>query len=173
MNRQNIKYIGHFFLIVGIQVLVLNHININGLINPYLYPLLIILLPLNIRPYALLLIAFFTGITIDCFEHSYGMHASVLVLVAFLRPLLFKILNPKEQENDDLIDMYYHGVTWFVVYISIMVFLHHLIYFVVEKGNFSAYHFTFIKTIISSIFSVLCMMMYLLFASNKSSTKYN
>lgn len=173
MNRQNIRYIGHCFLIIVIQVLILNFINISGMINPYMYPLLIILLPLTVRPYALLLIAFFVGMTIDIFTETPGMHTSALVLVAFLRPLLFKVLNPKEQETNELMDMYYHGITWFVVYIAIMVFIHHFVFFIVEKGNMIAYHYTFLKTIISSVFSVLCMMMYLLFASSKSSVKYN
>ena len=173
MNRQNIKYIGHCILIILVQVLILNHININGMINPYIYPLLIILLPITVRPYNLLIIAFSVGFVIDVFRDTLGMHTSALVLVAFLRPLLFKLLNPKEQETNDLMDMYYHGVTLFVVYVSIVVFIHHSVFFLVEKGNFVSYHYTFFKTIISSMFSVLFMMMYLLFSSNKSAAKYN
>jgi hypothetical protein len=143
------------------------------MINPYIYPLLIILLPITVRPYNLLIIAFSVGFVIDVFRDTLGMHTSALVLVAFLRPLLFKLLNPKEQETNDLMDMYYHGVTWFVVYVSIVVFIHHSVFFLVEKGNFVSYHYTFFKTIISSMFSVLFMMMYLLFSSNKSAAKYN
>jgi hypothetical protein len=143
------------------------------MINPYIYPLLIILLPITVRPYNLLIIAFSVGFVIDVFRDTLGMHTSALVLVAFLRPLLFKLLNPKEQETNDLMDMYYHGVTWFVVYVSIVVFIHHSVFFLVEKGNFVSYHYTFFKTIISSRFSVLFMMMYLLFSSNKSAAKYN
>ncbi len=173
MNQQIFKYIGHCILIILIQVLILNQININGMINPYIYPLLIILLPLTIRPYYLLIIAFSIGFVIDIFCDTPGMHASALVLIAFLRPLLFKLLNPKEQETNELMDMYYHGITWFVVYISVIVLVHHSVFFLVEKGNFVAYHYTFFKTIISSAFSVLFMMMYLLFSSNKSSVKYS
>ena len=61
------------------------------------------------------------------------MHAFSLVLIAFIRPYLFKLLNPKEQEADEIMDINYHGFTWFVIYLAILTFIHHLVYFKIEK----------------------------------------
>lgn len=173
MNRQVIKYISHCVLILVIQILILNYINISGFINPYLYPLLIFLLPLNTPKYLLLFIAFGLGFTIDIFQETLGMHAFSLVLIAFIRPYLFKLLNPKEQEADEIMDINYHGFTWFIIYIAILTFIHHLVYFRIEKGDFHAYHYTLLKTFLSTLFSLLSMVLYIFLTSSKSSTKYS
>ena len=173
MNTNIIKYLGHTILILVIQILALNYINISGFINPYLYPLLILILPLTTPKYLLLIIAFFLGLTVDIFQETLGMHAFVAVLIAFLRPYVFKILNPKEQEADELMNINYHGFTWFAIYLAIFVFIHHLFFFRIEKGNFHAYHYTFLKTILSSIFSLISMFIYIFLTTNKTSNKYN
>jgi hypothetical protein len=112
-------------------------------------------------------------ITIDIFQETLGMHAFSLVLIAFIRPYLFKLLNPKEQEADEIMDINYHGFTWFIIYIAILTFIHHLVYFRIEKGDFHAYHYTLLKTVLSTIFSLLSMVLYIFLTSSKSSTKYS
>lgn len=173
MNKQIVKYIGHCLLILVIQIMALNYINISGFINPYMYPLLILMLPLNTPRYLLLLIALFLGLTIDIFQETLGMHAFATILIAFLRPYLFKILNPKEQEADEIMDISYHGFTWFAIYLGIFTFIHHLVFFRIEKGDFHAYHYTILKTILSTMFSVVSMFIYVFLSSNKSATRYN
>lgn len=174
MNKQIINYLFHCAAVLTIQILALNHINISGFINPYIYPVLILLLPLQTPKYQLLLIAFILGLTVDIFQETPGMHAAALVFIAFLRPYLFKVLNPKEQEADELMNIAYHGITWFVIYVGLFTFIHHLVYFRIEKGNFGAYHYTLLKTILSSLFSILCIFIYLYLSTNsRSVNKYN
>lgn len=173
MNSQLIKYFGHCILILVIQILALNYINISGFINPYMYPLLILLLPLNTPKYQLLLAATLIGLTVDIFQETLGMHAFATILIAFLRPYLFKILNPKEQELDEIMDINYHGFTWFAIYLIVFTVIHHLVFFIIEKGDLHALHYTLLKTILSTLFSLTCMLIYLSLSSNKSPNKYN
>jgi len=54
--------------------------------NPYIYILFILLLPANTNRSLLLIIAFFTGLTVDFFAHTLGLHAAASVFIAYLRP---------------------------------------------------------------------------------------
>ena len=65
-----------FLFLVGIQVVLLNHIQWNGYVNPYVYILFILLLPVETPNWLLLIAALITGLTIDMFGSSGGMHAA-------------------------------------------------------------------------------------------------
>ena len=72
-------------LLVLIQVLALNNIQFLGFLNPYIYILFILSLPVKLPNWITLLLAFVLGLTIDAFSNTMGMHAFATVLVAFLR----------------------------------------------------------------------------------------
>ena len=90
------KYVIMFFVLVLIQVLVLNNIQISGFINPYIYILFILLLPFNIQGYLLLGLSFLIGITIDIFGNTPGIHAGATVLLGFIRPGLANLISSRE-----------------------------------------------------------------------------
>ena len=60
MNRLLTNNIFRFILLVPIQVLILDNINFQGFVNPYLYVLFILLLPFEISGWALLFFSFTT-----------------------------------------------------------------------------------------------------------------
>jgi len=80
-----IQNIIRFLLLVLFQVLVLNNIEFLGFINPYLYILFILSLPVQTPRWFALLLAFVLGLTIDTFSNTMGMHAFASVLICFLR----------------------------------------------------------------------------------------
>src|SRR5690554_6639252 len=95
-----INYIGKYALsliaIVLVQVMILNNINLGGFINPYLYVLFILILPIDIPNWFLIFIAFLMGILMDVFLNTVGMHASATVFLGFMRPLYLRYLAPRE-----------------------------------------------------------------------------
>lgn len=93
MNNDAVKFLIRFIVILGLQVLLFNHLAFNGYITPFIYPLFILLLPFDIKGWSLLLWAFLLGISIDTFSNSLGMHASALVLIAFLRPWVINLIS--------------------------------------------------------------------------------
>ena len=75
-----LKNIFRFIILVLVQVLVLNNIQFLGYINPYIYILFILSLPVRTPRWASLLLAFVLGLTIDIFANTPGMHASAAEL---------------------------------------------------------------------------------------------
>lgn len=92
MLAEIIKIIFRFILLVLVQVLLFNKIRFAGFINPFVYPLFILLLPVRIPKTLLLLLSFITGLTIDIFSDTMGMHAAATVFLGYLRPAILKLL---------------------------------------------------------------------------------
>jgi rod shape-determining protein MreD len=130
-----------FFLIIFIQVLVLNQIEIggpiNGYFNPYLYVLFLLMLPVNINKPLLLLVSFITGLSIDLFSGTAGMHASACLFIGFIRPYFLNLIAPREGYETTLrLNMQGMGASTFLVYALVLVLIHHLVLFFIESFSF-------------------------------------
>jgi rod shape-determining protein MreD len=85
-----------FILLILFQVLLFNNIQFSGYVNPYVYIMFILLLPVEIPGWLLLLLSFFTGMIIDFFSGSPGMHSFASVLAGFVRPYVLRIISPRD-----------------------------------------------------------------------------
>ena len=156
MIRQVSRYILQFLVLVLLQVFILNNVQLGGFINPYIYILFIILLPINTPKWLLLVSGFVLGISIDIFSHTPGMNSSATVFMAFVRPYVLEIIAPREgYEKDSSPRLKIYGFTWFIRYTFILVLAHHFVLFYVEVFRFSDFFLTFSRVILSTIFSTL------------------
>jgi rod shape-determining protein MreD len=156
MIRQILKYIIQFLLLVVLQVFILNNVQLGGFINPYIYILFILLLPVNTPKWLLLVLGFILGISIDIFAHTPGMNSTATVFIAFIRPYLLEFIAPREgYEKDSSPRLNIYGFTWFLRYTFILVLIHHFVLFYIEVYRFSDFFLTFSRVILSSLFSSL------------------
>ena len=153
------RYILSFVLLVFLQVFLLNNIQFSGYINPYIYILFILILPFETPKWLLLVLAFILGITIDLFSGTLGMHSSATVIMAFVRPYVLKVISPRDgYESETLPQLRYYGVNWFLKYSVILVFIHHIFLFYIEVFRFSHFFTTFVRAILSSIFTIILVL---------------
>ena len=89
MNNSILNSI-RFLVFLSLQVLIFNNINLFGYLNPYPYVLFILLYPVNSNKSVLLLGSFALGILLDMFCNSGGIHTTASLILAFIRPTLFK-----------------------------------------------------------------------------------
>lgn len=149
-----LRNILRFILLVLFQVWVLNNIQFSGYINPFMYILFLLLLPFETPSWLVLLLGFGLGLSIDMFSDTLGMHASAAVFVAFLRPFILQAISPRDGfEIGTFPRIYYYGLTWFLKYTLILVFAHHLFLFSIEVFNFHNYHMVLWRTVLSTIFT--------------------
>src|SRR5450759_5781251 len=88
-----VKNIVRFILFILVQVFVLNQIPpLHHLINPYIYFLFILWLPFKIGRKTLMFLALATGLALDYFTKTPGLHAAPCVLIAYLRPFFINLL---------------------------------------------------------------------------------
>jgi cbb3-type cytochrome oxidase subunit 3 len=163
--RHTLKFIGLFAL----QILIISQMQLSYYINPYVHLLFLLTLPNSISLVVLLLLAFASGLLLDMFLDTMGLHAAASVLMAFCRPYLLNVLTPKgNYEATQNPNINSHGITWFAVYLSIHTLIYESFYFMLEVFSFHNFSQTLIKIILSVVFSVVLMMLLaFLFSPNK------
>ncbi len=159
MIRFLIKYGFMFICLVLVQVLVLNQVRFSGFVNPYIYVLFILLLPLSTPRYLMLTLSFLIGLTVDVFSNSLGVHAAASVLAAYVRPFIISLISSREEDRNDYPGLFQNGIIWFLSYVSIIVFLHHIALFYLEVFSFSNFGSTFYRAFLSTVFSVFIIVL--------------
>ena len=153
------KYAVMFIALVLVQVLIFNQVQFSGFFNPYVYVLFIILLPLSTPRYAVLILAFLLGLTIDIFSNSLGVHSAATVFAAYVRPLVIRIISNREDDKSDYPGLNQNKLTWFINYVLLMVLLHHTVLFYLEVYTFANFLNTFYRVILSSLFSIIIIVL--------------
>lgn len=146
-----------FIVLILVQVIILNQFNLFGYINPYIYPLLIILLPFDIRGVQKLFLAFGLGICLDFFEDTGGIHAAATLVITYLRPLFLRSAFGLSYDHQTL-KFYDAPFRERFIYVSLMVLVHHTILFILEL--FSVNHLLYLleKIVYTSIFSIILVL---------------
>jgi len=142
------------------QVFIFNSIQLTGYINPQMYILFILMLPFRVPGFWLLFLSFITGLTIDFFMQTPGLHAAASVFLAFCRPGIIRLVGKKEDlEPFDYPNVRDSGSAWFFSYTVILVLLHHLFLFYTEVFRFSEFGQTFLKVLINTALTALIIML--------------
>lgn len=156
-----------FIILLLAQIFVFNNIDFLGYINPYPYVLFILVFPFKANRSLYLFIAFLTGLTLDMFGNSGGIHAAACLFIAYFRPVALRLTFGVSYEYNAIklpnVSLYER-----IVYISSLVFIHHFVLFSLEVFNTSNILYILKKTLFTGIFtSILCLIFNILFSSRK------
>ena len=126
-------------------------------ITPYLYFLPLLWLPFSVSRQWLLIIGFLTGLLLDYFMMTPGLHAAACVLVVYTRPYLVNILTPKDTSEINYKEPSPKAMQWtpYAVYIFILTLLHHSYMVFLEWLNFGSFWDFIIKVIATTAISML------------------
>ena len=167
MNNVTGTNIARLVLLLLIQVVICNHINFLGYINPYVYIIFIFLFPVREERLLFLFISFILGLLVDLFSDSGGVHAAAAVSLAYARPLLLKSSFGMLYEHQS-IKFNTTEIGSLLSYITIGTVLHHLILFSLEVFNVSEILLILKKTLFASIFTIiLSVLLIILFSRNR------
>lgn len=145
-----------FILLVLLQTLIIKNIPLGTYFVPMPYVLFILLLPFEIMPVLVMILAFVLGLAVDLFYDTQGIHASASVIMAFLRFYFLKILAPREgYEATTKPTVQYMGNSWFFSYAIPMILVHHLFFFFLEEFGFNGFFFTLLKALGSTLSTLL------------------
>lgn len=155
MINETLKHIIYFFVLIFIQVLVLNNIRFLGFINPYLYVYFILFLPSSISKDMTLCLGFLLGLIIDIFSGTLGCNTFATVLLAYLKPIFQKAFGPREDYDIVFPSLHSFGMGRYIQYVFYLVFIHQLVFFYVETLSFAYFWRTLLSAVCCSIFTVL------------------
>ena len=156
-----------FILLVLFQVILFNHINFLGYINPYVYIIFILFFPIKNNRILFIFLSFLIGLTVDMFSDSGGIHAAASVFIAYARPVFLKFaFGTMYEHNNVKFNNTEFGAR--LVYISLLTLLHLTILFSLEIFSFSRILIVFQKTLFSGIFTILMITLLSIIFSRKS-----
>ncbi len=152
------KRLGWFWLLVFIQVLVLNHVHLMGYAMPFLYVYLILTLNVNVSRNILLLWGFFLGLAVDVFSNTPGMNAAATTFLAFMRPSLLTLFTPRDCAEDMEPGIKSMGFWLFFRYVLVGVALHHTVLLAIESFSFFDLGFLSLEILSSTLLTTFCVM---------------
>jgi hypothetical protein len=153
-----VKNIFRLAIFILVQVYVLDKIpHLHRYVVPYLYFLFILWLPFNITRIGLLLVGFVTGLTLDYFTLTPGLHAAACVLIAYARPFIINVLIPKDTTEFNYREPSPSGMGWapYSVYVLILTLLHHTYLTLLEWIQFGTFLNFLIKVAATTGISLL------------------
>ncbi len=107
-------------------------------------------MPFGMSTSILMTVAFVTGLSIDLFCDTPGMHASASVLIGFIRQYILKFIAFSDAyKADEMPSIKSYGLNWFVKYTLLMVSAHHLMLFFVEQFDTFFFWPTVLRIVLS------------------------
>ena len=159
MNNLYFSIIIRFVLLVFLQGLIFNRFDLFGTYDPYICLVFILIFPIKINRIAFLIICFFFGIILDLFSNSYGINAAACLSIAFLRPFILNFVFGSffDPHGIKMMKHYFNDSSIYqnILYLFIIIFLHHLFMFSLEVFSLNQFSLIFIKTLNTSILSFI------------------
>lgn len=170
-NRNAVIQIFYFLIYLGLQILLAKNMVLFDKAFCYVYIAFLLLLPFETGPLLLMIIGFFTGITVDIFYDSFGIHAAASVLIMYLRPYWKNLITPRggyELGMEPTLKLM--KFEWFTTYAIPLILIHHLMLFFIEAGGLHMFFFTITKVLFSTIFTFITIVIiqYLFYTSKRS-----
>lgn len=161
----NLRLLVNFFTVVFlvlIQSLIFNRISFEHVATPYIYVIFILLYHPNKNRYIFLLLCFLLGWGIDMFDFTGGIHAFASISMGMLtKPMIRLVSGSKFFEVEEFRFSDFKVGQW-IVYTSVLVFIHHFLLFFFESFSFSNIEGVLLRTVYCSIFTLIFIYFYLI-----------
>ncbi len=153
-----LRNILRFAVFILIQVFLLNKIpHLHRFITPYIYFLFLLWLPFSVSRQWLLIIGFLTGLTLDYFTMTPGLHTAACLLIAYVRPFLIMVLTPKDSSEFNYREPSPKAMLWtpYLIYVFVLTLLHHGYMIFLQWLSFGSFLDFIIKVISTTAISML------------------
>jgi hypothetical protein len=151
-----------YFLVFGVmQIFLFFNMSLFGYAFCYIYLGFLLILPINTPKLLLMLIGMGTGLMIDIFYDTLGIHTAACILIAFLRPHIINILTPRGgYDTGSQISLSSLGFQWVATYATLLILIHHLVLFFLESWGFHIFFFTLLKATCSTLFTLTVFLLF-------------
>ena len=155
MSRLSIReQVLNLILLFLVQLPLVYRITLFDRAFAFFYVGFLLLLPRTLSRSYLMIIGFLSGLLVDVFTNTPGIHASASVAVMFVRNFWLSVVSDDSQELTNL-NMTSLKRSGFIYFTFPLAFLHHFLIFVIENGGFHLFGQLFSKIFFSSIFSTV------------------
>lgn len=171
MNRIGIiQGVFIFTAIIVVQAVVFKGLVLFGTAFCFIYLIIFLLLPKDVNPMLQLLLGFGTGLVVDTFYNTPGIHAFVSTFSMFVRPFWIKALTPSGgYDMGAQMNINAQGLRWFISYAVPFILLHCILLLFIEAGGFHLFWRSLAKALYSTFFTfiVIITIQYLFFKKER------
>ncbi|TKC05590.1 rod shape-determining protein MreD [Pedobacter polaris] len=158
-----------WIVLLFVQIFLLRNLNYYNLSTPFLYILFILVLPFRTPNFLLFLIAFGTGLTMDAFYDTLGVHTSACVALAFVRILFISVSVNRDAFDEPEPSLGNMGFKWFTLYAVLCTLVHHIVVFLLEAFKFNEIAYTLGRALLSVVFTMFVVLLVELIFHNRKS----
>ena len=165
--REILSTVFLFVLYLTLQILLVRNVVLFDYGFCFIYIACILLLPNEISFTWLLLIAFVTGVVVDTFYNTLGMHAAATVLMAYCRPLIVRAqIDVPGLETRIEFSLRQLGTGAFFRYVLVLTLIHHTALFFIEASSLTLLIPTLIRVGASTLFTTVSIVLIQFFTRN-------
>lgn len=145
-----------FFVLIFLQIIIIKNISLGAFLVPMPYIMFLLMLPFETPALLVMLFGFISGLTVDFFYDSQGIHSSASLMIGFMRFYSLKFISPREGYDVSMKPTIQSmGTAWFMYYVIPLILIHHLMFFILEEFGFGNSGMIFLKTIGSTAITLL------------------
>lgn len=116
-----------------VQIFILDQLSIAMWLRPMIFPLVVLLLPMEWRMIWVILITLGVGIVMDASLGGSGLYTATLLPLAVLRPSVLYVTTKRSVEPGDQSPLLSRlGLSHTMLFMAVMLLLHHLMFFSLE-----------------------------------------
>lgn len=158
--RSALLYAFGLILCLAIQILLLRNLVFFDYAFCFLYIGAVLVLPPEMDKSIYLLLAFLTGLLLDTFMNTLGLHAAATVLVAYLRSFFVARQERRSGEEIPVLRLRKMGLFPFISLFFPLVLIHSAALFLIETNSFVLIWYTMIRIVASAIFTMLGILLW-------------
>jgi hypothetical protein len=145
--------------VVVAQIFVFDSIRVSVYVSPPVYIAFVALLPIGVRPVAVLLLGFATGVFVDLFEGTAGAHTAATLLTAYSRRWMMAVTLGRDAVESEtaMPSTKLLGAGKFLRYAVLLSIFHCVVYFSVEALTWTNYGLVLVKSLVSGVFTALAV----------------
>ena len=136
MNIEFFKRLVLFFVLLLVQVLVLNHIHLFDCATPLLYVYFVISFQRGYPRWAILLYSFLLGLCLDVFSDTPGVATMSMTLVGFLQPYVLDLFMQRDDDESFQPSICTMGPVTFFYYSLLLTLAYCVVFFALDTFSF-------------------------------------
>lgn len=172
-SRLILPQVLNFVLYVTLQIVVFRNLVLFDVAFCYVYIAFLLLLPLEIGVMSAMLLGFVSGLFVDVFYNTFGIHAAASVFIMYIRRQWLDFITPRGGYDIGTVPSpKVLGIRWFVTYAFPLILIHHALIFFIEVISFELFSYTLAKIVASAVFTlvVATVTQYILYSSPRRRT---
>jgi len=161
MSRRTIRTVLRLLILVLLQILVFRHVQVGSYGHFFLYPLGLLLLPTEWNVSLVMVVGFFAGLIVDWFYGSLGVQAASMVLLAFVRPWILRLIAPATGYSTAVVPVASRmGLLWYLRYVGIGILVFIFSYYLIEAFSLVYFYNVLLKTTASWLLSLVLILLH-------------